>query len=224
MIRVDAGASRFAAADVRMAWAIAIYCVLLMLVPLLLPDTTVRQAFSEEGPFEQLSIAAWLFAAGVILARIRPLGARAWMFVLTFVLFAAREADLHKAFTADSILKTNYYRHAVAPFEEKLIAAIVAIGAIVLFACVGAVIVRFLWRQGGWRSRSGFWLLLGAVMVVLGKVVDRAPAVLALNFDMALPPAASLYVAAFEEGLEMLHPLILAWSIWISQTERRYLS
>lgn len=213
-----------ARADVLFAAGTAAYVVLLALMPLVLPEAEFKQAFSETGPFERLSVAAWLVAALTVVVRIRPLGMRAWAFALLFVLFAAREADWHKAFTADSILKTNYYKHAAAPFGEKLAAAIVAIGLIALVMYAGFVIVRFLLRQRGWQSRTGFWLLLGTLLIVFGKALDRAPAILAENFGLVLPPVVGLYVAAFEEGLEMLHPLILAWSIWISQHDRRFLS
>lgn len=214
----------FQASDVRIAWALAAAILLLALLPIVLPEASFRYAFSEEGPFERMSIVAWLFAALLIILRIRPLGMRAWAFALLFLSFAAREADWHKAFTADSILKTNYYKHAVAPLGEKVIAFVVAIAFIVLIVYVGISVLRFLFRQGGWKSRSGFWLMLGAVLVVMGKVVDRAPAVLAEEYGIVLLPIVGHYVAAFEEGLEMLHPFIMAWSIWISQEDKRYLS
>ena len=215
---------RIVTADIRIAIAIALYVLLLAVLPLLLPDPLFRFTFSEEGPFEQMSIVAWIFTALVIVVRIRPLGPRAWAFALLCMIFAAREADWHKAFTADSILKTNYYKHAIAPFGEKLAAAGVALAAIALLLYVGFVVARFLLRDGGWRSRAGIWLIAGTTLVVLGKILDRAPAVLAEDYDIVLSPIVDLYAAAFEEGLEVIHPLILAWSVWISQTGRRYLS
>ncbi len=215
---------RFQASDVRVAWALVAMIVLLAVLPLALPDATFRYTFSEEGPFERISILAWLLAAAIVIVRIRPLGRRAWAFALLFACFAAREADWHKAFTADSILKTNYYKHAAAPLGEKVIAFVVAIAFIALIVYVGIAVLRFLFLQGGWKSRSGFWLMLGSALVVVGKLVDRAPAVLAEEYGIVLLPIAGHYVASFEEGLEMLHPLIMAWSVWISQKERRYLS
>ncbi len=215
---------RFQTGDMRVAWVLVAAILLLSLLPIALPEATFRYAFSEEGPFERISILAWLVAALIIVLRIRPLGMRAWAFALLFVAFAAREADWHKAFTADSILKTNYYKHAVAPLGEKVVAFALAIVLIALIVYVGFVVLRFLFLQGGWKSRSGFWLMLGTALVVVGKVVDRAPAVLAEDYGIMLAPIVGDYVAAFEEGLEMLHPLIMAWSIWISQEDRRYLS
>jgi hypothetical protein len=204
--------------------AILVYMLVLAVFPLALPLPAFRWTFSEVGPFEQLAIAAWLFAALVVVVRIRPLGARAWAFATLCILFAAREADWHKAFTADSLLKSNYYKHAVAPMAEKLLAGAVAVAAIALLLYVAFVIARFLLQQGGWRSRSGLWLILATVLVGLGKVLDRAPAVLSEDYGIVLSPLVGLYAAAFEEGMELIHPLILSWSVWISQMERRYLS
>lgn len=215
---------RFTIADACAALLILVFIVLLGTLPVMLSQQEFDFAFSEEGPFERLSIVAWLMLSMLILLRIRPLGLRAAAFSLLTLLFAAREAEWHKAFTADSILKTNYYRHTIAPFEEKLAAGIVAVAAIALLLYIGVIIARFLFLQGGWRSRSGFWLLLGTFLVVAGKLLDRAPAVLLEDYGIALMATTQLYTAAFEEGLEMLHPLILGWSVWISQNERRYLS
>jgi len=215
---------RFTAGDIRLALALMGYIAVLAVFPLVLPEAQFRWTFSEAGPFERFAIAAWLFAAVVVLARIRPLGARAWAFAILCVLFAAREADWHKAFTADSILKSNYYRHTVAPLSEKIVAGIVAVAAIALIIYVGLLIARFLLRQGGWRSRAGVWLILATVLVLAGKVLDRAPAVLFEEYGIALSPLVGHYSAAFEEGMEAIHALLLAWSVWISQTEKRFLS
>ena len=145
-------------------------------------------------------------------------------FALLGVLLAAREADWHKAFTTDSLLKTGYYRDMAAPLQEKVLAGLAAAVLIVLLVYVGVFVARFLLRQGGWRSRSGLWLAGAAVLIVLGKGIDRAPAVLLEEHGIALRPAARRTATAFEEGLELIHPLLVAWSVWMSQAERRYLS
>jgi hypothetical protein len=215
---------RIASSDRRIAIAIVVYAVMLALLPLILSRPDFKQVFSEEGPFEQLAVVAWIFTALVILFRIRPLGMRAFAFALLCLVFAAREADWHKAFTADSMLKTNYYKHAAAPFGEKLAAGLVALTAALLLLYVGFVVARFLFARGGWKSRSGGWLMIGTALVVLGKILDRLPATLSVDYGIVLPALVGLYADAYEEGLEVVHPLLLAWSVWISQFERRYLS
>lgn len=210
--------------DRTMVLFLLLYISGLLLLPLLLDARELQQMFSEQGFFERASIAGWMFTAGIVLSRIRPLTKRSWAFILLYLLFAAREADWHKAFTADSLLKTNYYRHADAPLLEKMMAGMAVLLLLGLLVYVGIVMLRFLLREQGWRSRAGAWLLLGMVLIVLGKLLDRAPALLMEDYGVMLTPMQGRYASALEEGLEAVHPLILAWSAWISQAEKSYLS
>lgn len=203
--------------------ALLLYLAVLAVLPLVLSTPAFERFFSEEGPIEMASTLLWIAAAGVVLARVRPLGRRAWAFALLYLVFAAREAQLHRAFTADSMFKSSYYRRVAAPFEEKLVAGLVAIAILALLVYVFWVVVRFLWTERGWRTRSGAWLLAGMALLVFSKVLDRAPAVLAEDYDLVLGPLAKRYFSAFEEGLEATLPLMLAFSAWIEGTRRRYL-
>lgn len=200
-------------ADALVVLLILLYTALLVVIPMIEPEAQVKFLFSEEGPFETLSIFTWLFAAVATFVAFRGQKGAA-CFSLLFVLFAAREADWHKKFTADSLLKSNYYRYSDAPLMEKLLAAIVALIFIGLILYAGFVIARFLLARGGWATRGGLWLFAGAVLIVLGKLLDRAPAELALA-GYKLSATAGLYAGVFEEGLEMIHPLILAWALWL---------
>jgi hypothetical protein len=211
-------------ADRRIVLALLAFIVLLALFPLLLDERNFVWVFSEEGPFERLSEPAWIATALIVVFRIRPLGPRAWAFALLCLVFAAREADWHKAFTGESFLKNSFYRDAARPFEEKLICGAIALLLVALVLYAGFVIARFLFLRGGWRSRSGMWLLAGTALVVAGKLLDRLPATLSVDYGIELGPVVKLYATAFEEGMEMIHPMILGWSVWISQFERRYLS
>lgn len=210
--------------DRAVALALVLYVALLAVLPLVLASDTFAWFFSEEGPVEVAALVFWVVAAVVVLVRIRPLTARAWAFAGLYLAFAAREADLHRAFTADSMLKTSYYRRAVAPIEEKIIAGIVALVLVALFVYVLWVVARFLLRDRGWRSRAGGWLLAGVALLFFCKLLDRAPATLAEDFGVHVAPIVKMYTSAFEEGIEALLPLLLAFSAWISQDERRYLS
>ena len=200
------------------------YIVLLVLSAALLPYAWVKPWLSETGPFEVGALLAWIAAAAVLAVRIRPFTARTLAFVTICLLCAAREADLHKAFTQESISRLSYYRKSAAPFAEKLIAGCVALLFVALLAYAALVTVRFLFRQGGLHSRSGFWLLLGAALLVFTKVVDRSAAVLAKFLMLTLPPVMQQVTAALEEGLEAAVPVAFAVSAWISQRERRFLS
>ena len=65
--------------DRRIVWLLIAYTLMLALLPLVLNEQAFQWTFSEVGPFEQLSIAGWLGTAVIVLLRIRPLRARAWI-------------------------------------------------------------------------------------------------------------------------------------------------
>jgi hypothetical protein len=209
--------------DRALLFALAAYVLLLAALPLLLPAPVLKRVLSESGPFEIGALLMWLGAAAVLALRIRPFTARTLAFTTLMLLFAAREADLQKAFTAESISRLHYYRRSAAPFHEKLAAAAAALLFLALVVYAVFVCLRFLAR-GGMRSRAGMWLALAAAFLVVTKLVDRSQAVLAGLFGVTLPPGTGQFVAALEEGVEAVVPLMFIVSAWISQAEKRYLS
>jgi hypothetical protein len=210
--------------DRLLLWGCLAYVCALVLGAALLPYDWVKPWLSETGPLEIGALLAWLVAAAVLAIRIRPFTSRTFAFVVVCLLCAAREADLHKAFTQESISRLSYYRKSTAPLIEKLLAGAVALLFVALLVYALIVIARFLFRDGGLRSRSGLWLIVSAVLLVLTKALDRAAGVLAESFMLSLPVLVQHEGAALEEGLEALVPMAFAWSAWISQTGRRYLS
>jgi hypothetical protein len=178
----------------------------------------------ETGPLERIALVGWLGTAAVLVLRIRPFTSRTLAFTVTCLLCAAREADWQKAFTQESVSRLNYYRRSAAPLAEKLAAAAIVLLFIALMIYAAVVTIRFLYREGGLRSRSGLWLFIGVCLLVLGKVLDRSAAVLAETLTVMLPPMVEHVRWALEEGLEAVTPVAFALSAWISQGERRYLS
>jgi len=203
--------------------ALAVYVLLLLALPLLVPAPALKRVLSESGPFEVGALLLWLGAAVVLAVRIRPFTARTLAFATLMLLFAAREADLQKAFTAESVSRLHYYRKVAAPLMEKLAAAGAALLFVALVAYAAFVCGRFLLR-GGLKSRSGLWLALAAGLIVVTKLVDRTQGFLATGFGVSLPPGTGQFMAAFEEGMEAVLPVLFAVSAWISQNERPYLS
>lgn len=199
------------------------YVLLLVMLPFTLSPEAFDYTFSEIGPFERLSLLAWLVAAAVIVVRIRPYTLPAAAFTVLYILFAAREADMQKAFTTRSISKLNYYRDAGIPFSERFIAALVAIAILCLIAYAGFIILRFLLKHHGLRTRAGLWLAVGASLLVFGKILDRSAAVLTEILNVARPQWIIGLTDSFEEGLELATPILLAISAWISQREGAYL-
>jgi len=199
------------------------YTIVLAILPFLLTPDTFRSMFSETGPFERLSLLAWIAAAAVVVVRIRPFGLTAAAFTTLYLLFAAREADLHKAFTTRSISKLNYYRDGTIPFEERFLAAIVSVAILCLIGYAIFVVLRFLVARGGLRTRAGIWLALGGALLVFGKALDRSAAVLTQIAGVVRPQWMIGLTDSFEEGLELATPVLLAVSAWISQTHGVYL-
>ncbi len=203
---------------------IAAYTVALIVMAFRMSPGRFERVFSEAGPFEEISIGLWLTASAVVLWRIRPFTYRSYAFSILFLAFAAREASFHKAFTTDSLLKTNYYLKTTAPLVEKLCAAFVAAALIGVLLYVIFVCARFLVVQHGYRSRSGYWLISAGALFVLTKIFDRAPAVIYHLRHENLQIDLLRLMKALEEGHEAMAPILFIASAWISQTERRYLS
>lgn len=87
---------------------------------LMMPD--VRISMSLEAGFIE-GVTAASFGLLAVLAFVRATEKRselAWLFVFFMVLACARELDLHKAFTEDSVLKLNFYFKSDAPLLEKI--------------------------------------------------------------------------------------------------------
>ena len=60
--------------DRRIALVLFTYAMLLAVLPVVLDEHTFAWTFSEEGPFERLSIVVWIATALIIVVRIRPFG------------------------------------------------------------------------------------------------------------------------------------------------------
>lgn len=186
---------------------VGIYGVLLVELALYLPQERFLALFSESGPFETLSYVFWI-VLGFACFLIPGLPHRPWQQGVVALLAAAREADLHRAFTGTSILKTSYYLKFPAPLSEKLIAALIAIATIslVLYVLIGGG--RLIVRTRAWSLPWGRTALLAAALLVATKMLDRVEAVTAEWFGFVFPTILHRLVAAFEEGYECLLPLL----------------
>lgn len=196
----------------------AVYTIFLLVMPLLFPFQSASWIISEEGPIEILSIVAWLVVAAQFAFSAYRTAVK-WPMTLLFAAFAAREADLHKAFTTTGMLKIRYYTQSAAPMNEKIIAGTVAL----VFGCLllyGAFLyIRFLTVRSGWRSHAGRWLILAGSLFMICKFLDRLPNVLLDEHGIALAPMVELYCGTFEEGWELLVPVILAWIAWAQKKQ-----
>jgi hypothetical protein len=159
------------------------------------------QKLSQEDSLIELSaIIAFGFTA--LLMLIRFIGTKTKMdfiFMTLMVLAAAREMDLHKKWTTDSILKSRFYIDPETPQIEKVI------GAVLIFFLIYAAFqlvkrvptfITDLWR---FKAES-LGIAMGLGILVLSKVIDsksRLPYIgdVLSDFD-------GLYLGLVEETFE----------------------
>lgn len=186
---------------------VVVYAALMIVLALNLSQDVFVPLFAEGGPFESLTIGFWLLLAALCFT-LPGLPRRPWDSGIVALLAAAREADLHKAFTDMSVLKTSYYLKSAAPPFEKLIAALVTLPALALVIYVLVAGARFIRRTGAWRLDWGRTTLLAMGLLVASKMLDRVEAVTADWFGLHFSPLAHNFIAAFEEGVECLLPVL----------------
>ena len=198
---------------------VLIYVVYLLLLALSLPRDIFRPLFSEQGAFEQMCVLLW-FALGVMLALHHLRSPRVLALAVLALLFAAREADLHKAFTTMSLTKIKFYLSADVPLMEKLLGGLVLLGTVALILYAARLFYRFVLR-GGLRTPVGQVLLLPVLMLPASKLVDRFASQLYELFGIRLPETTGQIVAAFEEGMEMAMPVLFIVALLLYRAERR---
>lgn len=205
----------------RMALTVVlIYAAYLALLALNLPPEAFKLLFSEQGPFEEMSIVLWLVLGAMLLfhgyrsPRVLALAALA-------LLFAAREADLHKAFTTMSLTKIKFYLSPAVPLPEKLVGGLVLLAAVALIVYLARLAHRFFFHQGGLATPVGQVLLLPVLMLPASKVVDRFASQLYELFAIRLPQTTSQVIAAFEEGMEMAMPVLFIVALLLHRAGQR---
>jgi hypothetical protein len=134
--------------------------------------------------------------------------------------FAAREMDLHKAFSDKSVLKVSWYL-GDAPWTAKLV-------AFICVAAVAAAVATLLLRHAGktWRDwRRGGTVATGvvvfAVTMLVTKVLDRVENILIDDYGIYLAPALGSLIGALEETVELSLPLIALVVWWQARAARR---
>lgn len=182
----------------------ALACLLMLFLPL----DELKRWTSEEGLFEQASWGVYFVVAAICLFLVRH-DARLYATSTVVVLaMGARELDLHRRFTTDSMLKSRYYLKVQAPLMEKLIAGavVLALTAVVLYMMVRYL--PLLLRRLRERSPAAITLVTSFVVLVLTKIADRLPDVMRHDFGAVVPAWLLHLQAVFEEPLESTIPLL----------------
>ena len=202
------------------AAVLLMYAGFLVLLAASLPADIFKVLFSEQGPFEEMSIVLWVALGGLMLLHNARSGRVLALATLSFV-FAAREADLHKAYTVMSIEKIKFYLSPDVPVMQKLIGGLVFLAVVALIVYLARLCWQFFFRQGGLRTPVGQVLLLPVLMLPLSKVIDRFSNVLKETFGIVLPPAVGQFIAAFEEGMEMAMPVLFIVALLLYRADLR---
>ena len=204
---------------------LVLYVILLACLALALNDAQFARTFSEAGLFEQGSIAAWVLTAFVA-------SKTAWQgerikrtshcaHAILFIMCAMREADWHKKFTADGILKIKYYTRSAADMYEKIPAALISLLFIGLMIHALTRCVRHAKVKSNLLRESTWVMMTGISLFFVGKILDRSISILTETFGLNVAPLLKKIIGAQEEGLEMLGPLFIAIAfLWPSSNAK----
>lgn len=187
---------------------LALYALWLGILAMVLPTERLELIFSESGYFEMASIALWMLAGMVMAVQARTISGLLAPASMVCFLCAMREADWHKKFTYDGITKLKYFTQSPAPIAEKSIAALVVLLSVALLLRVIWIAGRRLRETDGFRDEKVWLVMLGGHLFVVGKILDRSLSVLTKSLDVVFSPNVKCLVSAYEEGLEMVTPLL----------------
>jgi hypothetical protein len=163
-----------------------------------------------EGAFVEQSTALLYFVAAVVMWLL-PRNAFSTRSIaalcIIMLAFGARELDLHRYWTATSVLKVSFYLRD-APALHKLVALIVL--AVVLWALLHVVRRGLRGLASGLRSGDARSITIGLFLATLAvsKVLDRSSSILVNDFGVAMEPGIRVLIQTTEELLELALPLL----------------
>jgi len=185
------------------------------------PYPTLLGWTREDAFFEVGSVVGYWLGALACLALMRRDARLFGLSAILVFLLGARELDWHKAFTTDSLLKSNYYLKSAAPMSEKVIAGIVVL-------CIFALAIYYLARYAGpflraLRARRAPAISIACVFGLLGftKVVDRSVSVLKDDYAVRVPEWAVQLQTALEEPLEFFIPVLILLALYQTWSESK---
>ena len=182
-------------------------------IAVLLPADQRAVLLQEHGLVESGSVVLYLMGAVVLVTSRRIERAFGYWTAGVLTLCAARELDLHKAFTSDGITKTRYYLDESIPGSERIIAAVVMLA---LALWISRYVVRY-WRPfvAALRARETFAYagLLALVLGPLTKLLDGAHRHIREITGQPISDEARGQISSFEEVLELGIPIFVLWAI-----------
>lgn len=206
------------------------YSVLIPLTLALLASTWIALLGAERaarivrewGPVEDLTVAGYgavlLGIIAVYRGRPNRFGCHALLIVVCLL---ARELDLHRAFTAESVLALRYYSSpAIAPLN-KAMGMLLVLGLTWLFVSFLVSGARRLLPQLRAARGHAYSFALAVALVPISKTLDAAPRIVAKDFGMPMSSGLRSVVKVTEEVLELAIPVVLLWALCQLALSRR---
>ncbi len=176
---------------------------------------TRERSHSEAGWIEQGSIVLWAALAALVLVRLRPPTVGSIAGAIVCLGGAAREADLHKRFTEYSVLKVGFYLKDEYPLDQR---ALFGAFFIVLLTSLITLGIAMLQAARGAGKPTPAWLKVGAIgmaLLVMSKLMDRAPGMLKDLNGHVLDERWSGPLKLLEEGYELALPVVFGVAVWL---------
>lgn len=205
-----------------------LFCLVLLGTGLLGSPQWVMGFFDNEGqaPVEMVTI--WLFWFSIASLWLRwPRTKGEWwqrvLLSLIIVMAIIKETDAHLAWVQPSGLpgathgtpfKMKFLTNGVNPLKDRLI----VLGCFIFFFAVcGGTLLWYLRRllTGVWRREAVSWTIgtIGGTGILI-QIFDRTPSVLRKDFGVVMGEQTRALFAAFEEGLELLLPLLIVLAVY----------
>jgi hypothetical protein len=177
--------------------------LLMMVLSIIYADIELIRFVQEESrgieALAALSFAVSAFLAGLLALIMRS---RLWGYcAIAMAAAGAREMDLHKQWTSDSIFKINFYQDPDGALLEKLVGAFI----ILLLLIVLTGLIRHIpqWWRGLQHYTLQAWLVLfGLGALGVGKVLDSMARIFPFAADFHKQHRT--YLGFTEESLELL--------------------
>ena len=125
---------------------------------------------------------------------------------------AARELDLHKAFTSESTLRLSYYTSDLDPLDTRIVAGILVGGAHLLLIAMVIHGPR-LWRALRAGAPHAYSALFAVGFLPLSKVLDKAPGLIREGLGYELTQAQFRPFRMAEETVELAVPLLVVLAV-----------
>lgn len=193
-------------------WLVALVAlpavVLAAVLGAVVPAETLRPLISENGLFELTSVALHLLVGGLAFYYWRKGHSIAGLLFLACLLMAAREADMHKAFTTFGIFKTRQYADASVPLIEKVLSLMTVFGLLGALTALALKARKSMGQLMRLRDAAFFGLSFLPIYLVVLKEVDGAPRMLR-RAGVALSERAGLISQSIEEVGETFIPVLV---------------